>query len=139
MRNKQRAANVPRRDVVQCSNNRFFSFIITKMDWIKNNIWQTLIVALITVVFSAVGSLYVYNYTKNTDRVENAASTDYVDKKTGDLKTYIDVQDGEIKTRMNTIDRKFDNKVDKEAFDRLCKQTDDNHDILIQILREVKK
>ena len=125
----------PGRDMVQCSSFRLTNFIINKMDWIKQNIWQTLIVALITVVFSTIGSLYIYRATKKTDKIENAASCEYVDQKTGDLKVYIDIQDNEMKDRIEGLDNRMENKADKADIMEIRGLIKQQNDYLFQILK----
>jgi len=112
MRNHKRTDSDPRRYVVQLSSNHFSNFILNKMDWIKKNWAQTILVAFITVVFSTVGSVIVYSSTKKVDKINNSASTEYVDKKAGELKTYVDVQDNEIKVDVQRLE---DTKADKDA------------------------
>lgn len=89
------------------------------MDWIKKNIWQSLLIAFITVVFSTVGSVIVYSSTKRADKVNNSASTEYVDKKTGELKVYVDVQDTEIKSDVRRLE---DTKADKAVVEAMDKR-----------------
>jgi len=102
------------------------------MDWIKKNLWQTLLVAFITVVFSTVGSVIVYSSTKKADKLENSASTEYVNQETGKLKVYIDVNNDELKSDIRRLE---DTKADKDAI----KALDSKIDIVVEWVKSQKQ
>lgn len=109
------------------------------MDWIKKNLWQTILVALITVSLSTVGSLYVYRVTTQNQKYENAASTEYVDSNINDLKGYVNVQDNAIIKRLDRIQSVQQTKADKDYVDKLYQKTEENNRLLIEILLQIKE
>jgi len=127
-----KSAGTPRPDLVQLGSNYFSNFILNKMDWIKKNLWQTLLVAFITVVFSTVGSVIVYSSTKKADKLENSASTEYVNQETGKLKVYIDVNNDELKSDIRRLE---DTKADKDAI----KALDSKIDIVVEWVKSQKQ
>lgn len=109
------------------------------MDWIKKNIWQTLLVAAITVLFSTFGSLYVYQASTSANKVDKAASIEYVDQKHNEQKIYIDEQDNAIIQRMDRIQAVQLTKADQSYVDKLYQKTEENNRLLIEILMKVKE
>ena len=94
------------------------------MDWIKKNIWQTLLVAFITVVFSTLGSIYVYQHSKTDMKIDSAASIEYVDRKTGETKIYIDIQDTDLRNKIIRLEDGMDKKADKYHVESIEKKID---------------
>jgi len=68
--------------------------------------------------------------------LHGAASCDYVDQKTDNLKIYIDVQDGEIKNRIDGLDLQVDQKADKSDIMEIRGLIKQQNDYLFQILKE---
>ena len=106
------------------------------MDWIKNNFKQAILIALLTVVLSTVGSIVVYSFTKHEDQLDKSASVEYVDKKCEDTRTYIDKQNILQDERMTRIQTDVNKKADKDDFDKLYDLALQTNRIVIEIARE---
>lgn len=135
----KRNRRAPQRDMVQYSDYHFPNFILSKMDWIKKNIWQTILVALITVIFSTLGSLYIWHKQREVEKVQGCAPYEYVDKKTDDLKIYIDVQDLEIKSRVNNLESRQIQKAEKSDVDQIRALLQDQNRMIFELLKDSKK
>jgi competence CoiA-like predicted nuclease len=109
------------------------------MDWIKKNLWQTLLVAAITVLFSTLGSVFVYHYSTDATKVDKAASIDLVELKHSEQKIYIDEKDNAIIQRMDRIQAVQLTKADQSYVDKLYQKTEENNRLLIEILMKVKE
>lgn len=103
------------------------------MDWIKNNFKQAILIALLTVVLSTVGSIIVYSVTNHEDRLQRAAPIEYVDKKCEDTRIYIDKQDGLLNERLGRVQESLNTKADQSDYDKLYQKTEENNRILIDI------
>jgi len=94
---------------------RIINYAKTKaMDWIKANLRQTLIIALITMVFSTIGSIFVYSFTSREEKLGKAASIEYVNDRDAELNSKLCLHDEHFIRLEDQIDTKAD-KVDMIA------------------------
>lgn len=110
----------------------------TIMEWIKNNFKQAVLIALLTVFLSTIGSIFVFTFSQKEAKLDGAASIEYVEKSVGDLKIYTDTQDNALTQRMNRIQDVQNTKVDQNDFDKLYLKTEENNRLLIEILMQIK-
>ena len=102
------------------------------MEWIKNNFRQAILIALITVILSTIGSVVVYSITSRDQVLNNAASKEYVDKQDSAINSTLKSHDD----KFNRIDTKFDTKADKADIVALRATTENIWNLLVEMATE---
>ena len=109
------------------------------MEWFKNNFKQAVLIALLTVFLSTIGSLIVFSFTAKETKLDKAASIDYVNEKDHEQMIYINNQDQVITERLNRVQAIQQTKVDQSEFDKVYMKTEENNRLLIEILMKINK
>jgi hypothetical protein len=122
-----------------CGNNISLLNKRKKMDWLKTNFRQGLILAVIVALMSLGSSFMFRGWTAKDDKINGAASVELVEKKQTEMKCYVNEQDQVLQKQITHIDGEVQLKTDKEDFEKLYQETKDNNKLLIEILREVRK
>jgi hypothetical protein len=130
--------STPRPHMVFNSNNNLSNFIIKKMEWLKTNFKQTLLIGLIMAVLSVVGTVVANRISARDTTVSKSASVDYVDTKCTDTRTYIDKQDNLLNERIGRVQESLKDKADQSDYDKLYQKTEENNKLLFEVLKEIK-
>jgi hypothetical protein len=112
-----------------------FTYLKKKaMDKIKDNWKLAVLITLLSVGLSTLGTLVVTSINAKNTTLNDAASVNYVDNKSTELKGYIDTQDGEMKNRICIIEDDMKGKADKSDIAEIKQILRDQNSMLFKIL-----
>jgi hypothetical protein len=99
------------------------------MEWIKTNWRQAIVLTLISVGLSTLGSLIVLSVTVRGQQVRGAASMEYVKEQDSALNDRLCLHD----TKFTRLEDQMDLKVDKTDFQIMDKKIDNIYNLLIKM------
>jgi len=104
------------------------------MDKIKDNWKLAVLITLLSVGLSTLGTLIVTSINAKSQTLNESASVNYVEAKNTELKGYIDTQDGEMKDRICIIEDDMKTKADRSDIAEIKQILREQNSMLFKIL-----